>query len=123
MTNREIADILGEMGTILELVGENPFKCRAFQNAARVLGGSSADIRAAAVAGTLTGIPGIGKGLAPIVADLAINGTSDEHERLRKSVPSGLLDLLKIQGLGPKKVKALHDRLGIDSPVRLSKRK
>ncbi len=119
MTNREIGDILGEMGTILELLGENPFKCRAFHNAARVLGTSTVDIRSAAGSGTLTGIPGIGKGLAPIVADLALRGTSDEYEKLRKSVPRGLLDLLKIQGLGPKKVKLLHDKLGIDSPARL----
>ena len=113
MTNREIADILGEMGTILELLGENPFKCRAFHNAARVLGASTVDLRSAAEAGTLTGIPGIGKGLAPIVADLVLRGTSGDYEKLRKSVPRGLLDLLKIQGVGEKSIQKLRPYLTV----------
>ncbi len=119
MTNREIADTLEEMGTILDLLGENPFKCRAFHNAARVIGTAARDLRSSAEEGSLTKIPGIGKGLAPIVADLAIRGRSAEHEKLCKSVPPGLLGLLKIRGLGPKKVKLLHDKLKIDSPSKL----
>lgn len=119
MTNAEIAGLLDEMGTILEIRGENPFKCRAFHNAARAIGSSTVDLAAAASAGTLTDLPGIGKGIAPIIADLALRGTSADYEEVRSSVPRGLIELLSIQGLGPKKVKLLFERLKIDSPAAL----
>ncbi len=119
MTNRDIAAILEEIGTILEIRGENVFKCRAFHNAARVLGTLSLDLHDAVSGGTLTAIPGIGKGLAPIISDLITSGKSEEYETIRASVPAGLLELVKIQGLGPKKIRILHGKLGIDSPGRL----
>ncbi len=119
MTNREISEILEEIGTILEIRGENPFKCRAFHNAARTLGTLTLDLRAAVAGGTLTDIPGIGKGLAPIISDLATTGASEEYDTIRASVPAGLLVLVKIQGLGPKKIRVLHEKLAIDSPARL----
>ncbi len=119
MTNREIAAVLEEIGTILEIRGENPFKCRAFHNAARVVGTLTLDLRTRVMEGSLTEIPGIGKGLAPIISDLTTTGGSVEYEAIRASIPAGLLELMKVQGLGPKKIKILHDRLGIDSPTRL----
>jgi DNA polymerase (family 10) len=121
MTASEIGAILDEMGTLLELKGENPFKCRAFHNAARAIGASSVDLASAATAGTLTDIPGVGKGIAPIIADLALRGASKDYESLRKSLPRGLVELLSIQGLGPKKVRLLHERLKIDGPAALKK--
>jgi DNA polymerase (family X) len=119
MTGAEIAAILDEMGTLLEIRGENPFKCRAFHNAARAIGASTVDLSAAASAGRLTDIPGIGKGIAPIVADLALLGASDEYAKVRASVPSGLVEMLSIQGLGPKKARILFEKLKIDSPAKL----
>ena len=119
MTNREIGAVLEEIGTILEIRGENPFKCRAFHNAARVVSTLTLDLRVSAMEGSLTEIPGIGKGLAPIISDLTTTGKSIEYETIRASIPAGLLELMKVQGLGPKKIKILHDTLGIDSPARL----
>ncbi len=115
MQNRQIADIIEEMATLMELAGDNPFKCRAFHNAARLISISTGEMSVHAEAGTLTTLKGIGKGLAPIIADLALKGTSDELSALRRSVHPGLLDMLKVEGLGPKKVRLLYEKLGINS--------
>ncbi|HLA99911.1 MAG TPA: DNA polymerase/3'-5' exonuclease PolX [Bacteroidota bacterium] len=121
MQNREIADILEEMAILLEILGENPFKCRAFHNASRLISSSTEEMKTRAAGGTLTGLKGIGKGLAPVISDLALKGKSDEVDRLRASVPAGLLDMMKVQGLGPKRVRLLYEKLGINSLDKLRK--
>jgi DNA polymerase (family 10) len=121
MQNGEIADILEEMATLYELRGENPFKCRAFRNAARLIANSAEDLKSLASTGTLTGLKGIGKGLAPVIADLALRGNSEEYRTLRGSVPEGLMDMLKVQGLGPGTVRMLYEKLGINSLDKLRK--
>jgi len=115
MQNREIADIIEEMATLLELLGENQFKCRAYHNASRLISASPEDLAERARQGTLTDLRGIGKGLAPVVADLALTGTSPELAALRAAVPAGLVDMLRVQGLGPKTVRNLAEKLGINS--------
>lgn len=115
MDKKQIATVLDEMGTLFELKGENPFKCRAFHNGARVVESLTADIAALVASGELRSVKGIGEGLAKVVTELVQNGKSVEHEKVRLSLPEGLLQMLRISGLGPKRVKILHDKLKIKS--------
>lgn len=119
ISNADIAEVLEEIGTLLELKGENVFKSRAFHAAARTLGSSTADLRRHADENSLTSIQGIGKGIADIITDLVRNGTSSVHRELRKSVPPGVLDMLKVPGLGPKRVRQLYESVGIKSTAEL----
>jgi DNA polymerase (family X) len=115
MNKAEVAGILEEMGTLLELQGANPFKSRAFHNASRAVEGMPGDIGEAVAAGTLREVKGIGEGIARVITDLVQQGCSGEHEELRNGVPEGVLQMLRIQGLGPKKVKVLFEKLKIKS--------
>jgi len=119
MDKKQIAAVLDEMGTLFELRGENPFKCRAFHNGARVVEALAADIAALVASGELRSVKGIGEGLARVIAELVQNGKSAEHEKVRSSLPQGLLEMLRIPGLGPKRVKILHDKLKIKSLLEL----
>lgn len=116
MNKTEIAAVLTEIGTLLELKGENPFKIRAYQGGARLVEALAEDELARRIAdGSLQEVKGIGEALAQKITELKTTGRLEFFEKLRASVPAGLVDLLSIPGLGPKKVKALHDKLGIDS--------
>ena len=113
MNKKEISDILEEMGTLLELQGANPFKSRAFHNAARAIEGLPGDVETIVAAGTLREVKGIGESIARIITELVQHGSSQEHKELRSGVPEGVLQMLQIQGLGPKKVKILFEKLQI----------
>jgi DNA polymerase (family 10) len=115
MEKKDIAAVLEEMGTLLELQGANPFKSRAFHNASRAVEGITGDIGAMAAAGELTSIKGIGSGIAAVISDLALRGKSPDYQSLRKGFPDGVLEMLRIPGLGPKKVKVLFSRLKLKS--------
>jgi DNA polymerase (family 10) len=121
VTKSEVADILDEMGTLMELIGENPFKSRAFHNASRIIGALTADLEELVASEQLSTIKGIGQGLAQKITDLVRTGKTKEHEELRRKVPAGLLEMLKIQGLGPKKITLLHKKLKISSVAELRK--
>lgn len=110
-----IAAILDEIGTFLELKGENPFRCQAYHNAARAISQLEGDLGQWVEQKRLTEIPGIGKDLAQKIETLYKTGRLEQYEELRRELPAGLLELLRIPGLGPKKAKALYDQLGIDS--------
>ncbi|MBI2975010.1 MAG: hypothetical protein HYY43_05420, partial [Deltaproteobacteria bacterium] len=112
MNKHDIASVLAEMAIVFELKGENPFKIRAYENAARVVEGMD-DLELRIKDGTLTEVKGIGKNLADHITELYKNGRIKEYESLRKSVPAGLFDMLAIPGLGPKKVKFLWEVLSI----------
>ncbi|MDQ6808524.1 MAG: DNA polymerase/3'-5' exonuclease PolX [Verrucomicrobiota bacterium] len=115
MEKEKIAAVLEEIATLLELKAENPFKIRAYTNAARSLetfGGSLADLGNEE---TLAKIPGIGKAIAAKISELAETGASKFHEELRAEFPPGIFELFSISGLGAKKIKALHDQLEISS--------
>jgi DNA polymerase (family 10) len=121
MTKSEIAGVLEEIGTLLELKGENPFKIRAYANAARSIeawGGSFSDLQDEEA---LAKIPGIGKSIADKVKELAATGSLKYLEELRAEFPAGILELFSISGLGAKKIKALYDKLQISSIERLLK--
>jgi DNA polymerase (family 10) len=115
MDKTKIAAILDEVGTLLELKGENPFKSRAFHNAARILGGVSEDLNVLIDSGQLRSIKGIGESTATIITDLVKTGSSPDHESLKKFFPPGIFDMMKIQGMGPKKVAVLYKKMKIAS--------
>ena len=101
------------MAFFLELKGENPFKVKAYSNAARTIGISEEDLGAMVRDGRLKEIKGIGETLAHHITELVTTGRLQFHEDLKTSIPPGHLQMLKISGLGPKKIKALYDRLDI----------
>jgi uncharacterized protein YecE (DUF72 family) len=115
MKQAGIARVLEEMADLLELSEANPFEVRAYRNGARSLQEWDGDLAAAGRDGTLTKIPGIGKGLAAVIGELLERGHSTEHGRLRALFPVGLVELLGISGLGPKRLRVLHREIGIDS--------
>jgi len=110
---KEIIKILEEIGTILELQGENPFKARAYFNAARTLESLNRDVPELICKGEIGQIKGIGKALSEKLFTLVTSGHLPYYEELRRSIPPGLFDLLKIPGMGPKKVKTVYDKLSI----------
>jgi len=113
LDKHQVASVLAEMAAIFEIKGENPFKIRAYQNAARILDGLSDDLETLIQKNELTNIKGIGSHLADHIAELVSTGKLKEYEKLRQSVPAGIFEMLKIPGVGPKKVKALWEKLGI----------
>ncbi|NKB70931.1 MAG: DNA polymerase/3'-5' exonuclease PolX [Candidatus Latescibacteria bacterium] len=109
-SNRAIADFIEEYSILLELSGANPFRIRSYANAVRtfeLLDREAADLVAE---GTLTKVKGVGKSVAELVVEYLQTGTALAYEELKGEVPSGLLDMLRIQGLGPKKIRALHEQ-------------
>ncbi len=112
---QSLVDLLSELKTLLELKGENPFKIRAFDKAADTIAGlgDGEDWVARAKAGTLTEIPGIGKGISAVLTEFLLEGKSTERDALSASLPEGLLELTRVPGLGPKKAMAVIEALGI----------
>lgn len=115
MTRETLADALEEIALLLELKGENPFKIRAYRQGAEVVQSFDGDIVALAAANQLDGIKGLGDALRDKLHELATTGTLQFHQNLRAEFPPGLFDLFDLQGLGPKKIKALHESLAIGS--------
>ena len=122
MTKNEIADVLAEIGTLLELKGENPFKVRAYQAGARALEAVEDAELAKLIAGEqLQSVKGIGEALAQKITELHTTGRLVFFDKLKASIEPGLAEMLQIPGLGPKKIRALHDKLGIASLAALTK--
>ena len=117
MTNRDVADAFDEIADLLEVQNANPFRVRAYRNAARRIGDLGEPV-ASIVADPdrdLTELEGIGADLAEKIATLVESGKLPMLEELRAKIPEGLLALLRIPGLGPKKAAALYKELGISS--------
>jgi DNA polymerase (family 10) len=119
MTREDLADTLEEIALLLELKGENPFKIRAYRSGAETVQQFSGDIVALAKENELKGIKGIGDALQQKLHELASTGKLEYHINLKSEFPESLFELFRIQGLGPKKIKALYDSLGVDSVARL----
>lgn len=113
MTKRDVSAILEQIGLLLELKGENPFKARAYYQAARTIETLQEDLGELVSSGHLAAIKGIGKDLSQRITELVQSGRSSYYEELRASIPPGLVDMLQVQGLGPKKVRAIWEKLGI----------
>jgi len=116
-----IARALREIGALLELEGENPFKVRAYENGARALEGLTGDVGALVAAGRLTELAGVGEALAKKIADIHATGTTPLLDRLRASHPPGTLELLRVPELGPRKAAALKAALGVANVADLEK--
>ena len=115
MTKHEIAAILEEIAFLLELKGENPFKAKAYSRAAEILKTLPEEPAALVAQARLVEVKGIGPTLAATVEELVTGGRCRLHQELLELFPRGLLDLAGVPGLGPKKLKVIHDRLGVSS--------
>jgi len=121
MTKNEIAGVLDEIGVLLELKGENPFKVRAYHAGAQALETLEEDLGTVIAEDRLQDIKGIGEALAKKITELHATGRLGFHEKLKASIAPGLVEMLEIPGLGAKKIKALHERLGISSVAELAR--
>jgi len=109
MTKEEVADALEEIATLLEVKGENPFRANAYRNGARAVLQMSGDLGEIVRGGKLAGVPGIGETLRDKITALVETGELPFLTELRQSIPAGVVQMLRIPGLGPKKAKALQD--------------
>jgi DNA polymerase (family X) len=114
MDKAQVAAILDQIGTLLELQGENPFRCQAYFKAARALDQLESNLAEVIAAGKVGDIPGIGETLKGKIIELANTGRLPFHDELKAKTPPGLVAMLRLPGIGPKKIKALYDQLGID---------
>jgi DNA polymerase (family 10) len=114
MHRRSIPAVLDEIGALLEIEGENPFKVKAYYNAAKILAGLN-DLDHYLEQGRLREIKGIGETLAAKIVEYVETGRIAYYEELKKRIPLGLLELLQVPNLGPKKIKTLYDELGVTS--------
>jgi len=119
MDKDKVAEILVEIGTLLELKGENPFKTRAYVNAARTLESLNEPLASLVAEKRLGEIKGIGEALEQKITELVETGKLKYYDELKASIPPGLIAMLEISGLGPKKIQALNQKLGIDSIEKL----
>jgi DNA polymerase (family 10) len=114
LDNSGVARVLGEIADILEIKGENPFKIRAYRNAADIVSNHPHDLVTLDLA-ALREIPGIGKDLAAKIREIADTGACEYHQALLAEFPPTVLDLMGLQGVGPKTVATLYKGLGIRS--------
>src|SRR2546421_1496689 len=119
MNKDQIAEILVNVATLLELKGENPFKSRAYLNAARALEGMSEPLDKIIAEERLAQVKGIGESIQKKICELVTTGKLGYYEELRAATPPGLVAMLEIPGVGPKKIKVLHDELGVETVEQL----
>ncbi len=119
ITKDQTADLLESIARLLELKGENLFKIRAYTHAARALETFTGDLSKLAAEGRLGEIPGIGKAIAEKLGEWFATGRLEYYEQLKAEFPPGLFELFELQGLGPKKIKALWEQLGVTSVAEL----
>src|SRR6476659_1110991 len=108
MTKEHITSVLEKIATLLELKGENPFKVRAYTNAARAIETFGANVSNFQDEAAVAKIPGIGKSIAQKIKELAETGSLESIKPLSAEFPAGILELSPLPGLGAKKIKALH---------------
>lgn len=119
MKNQEVTNIFREIAKILELKGDNPFRIRAYERAAQSIDNIEEDLQALIEKDALATIPGIGKDLAQKIKEIVDTGRLKYYEELKRKVPSGLMKMMEIPGLGPKTVKKLYEQLKIDTVEKL----
>jgi DNA polymerase (family X) len=115
MDKKSVAKILKEIGIILDLKGDNPFKTRAYHNGARIIESLTGNLNELVESGEIGNLKGIGQALSEKISTLVKTGNLPYYDELKSTIPSGLLDMIKIPGLGAKKVKIVYDKLGIST--------
>ena len=116
MDPRTAAHILTQIGDLLELQGDNRFRARAFKNAARaVLGIETDDLRPLYRSGALKEVKGLGSATLSVIGDLVETGESNYLDQLRETTPEGLVEMMRVPGLGTAKIHAIHEGLGIET--------
>ena len=113
-TNDDVERLLLEFADLLSIVAGDPFKPRAYEKAARAIGGYPDDLRDLDERGVLA-IPNVGKSIAAKISEYLATGSFPELESLRDEVPSGVREMTALPGFGPKKAMAVYQDLGIDS--------
>ncbi len=114
MENLDVARTLEELADLLEIQGANPFRIRAYRNAVRTVEGLTRPLRVMVEAGEdLTGLPGIGKDIAARIEELIETGRMEMLEQLDAEVPRSLVELMRLDGVGPKKAHKLYDELDV----------
>ncbi len=113
--SKEIADHLEQIVNMLEFKGDNPFKINAFKNGANAVRRMGDELDKVIEENRLNGIKGIGKGLQSVIYEFYEKGNSALYNELKNEFPSGIEEIFKVRGLGPKKIKILYDELGISS--------
>ena len=114
MHKADIVSILEDIAVLLELKGDNPFKIRAYLTGARALETMEEDLDELIARGNLGAVQGIGTALVDKIETLHATGELEYYSKLRASISPGLIEMLEIPGLGGKKVKRLHDAIGIN---------
>src|SRR5580698_9992771 len=120
-TKDQIADLLESIAQMLELKGENIFKIRAYTNAARAVETYPGDLAVAAAENRLGDIHGIGRAIADKLTELIVTGQLAYYETLKAEFPPGIFEMFELQGLGPKKIKAVWEKLNVTTIAELEK--
>jgi DNA polymerase (family 10) len=115
LTKNDVARILDEVSVMLEISGANAFKVRAYYNGARAVEEITDDLSELVESKELLDVRGVGKSIFRDIESLLATGSFDLYDELRENIPEGVRDMLRISGMGPKKVKAVYDELGVDS--------
>ena len=113
MDKAQVAAILDDVGDLMELRGGNPFEARAYHNAARTVGALDDDLEALVQSGTIATVPGLGKTLVQRITELVTTGQMAFHQELVAEIPAGMRAMLRIPGLGPKRIRQIYDALGV----------
>ena len=113
MDKAQVAAILDDVGDLMELRGGNPFEARAYHNAARTVGALDDDLEALVQSGTIATVPGLGKTLVQRITELVTTGQMAFHQELVAEIPAGMRAMLRIPGLGPKRIRQIHEALQI----------
>jgi len=120
-SRNQVSVALHTVAVLLELNGANPFRTRSYQNGSRIIGALTQDLGELVASGSIFDIKGIGKGLGSAITEAVNEGTwpSDWH-KMEEDTPDGLIEMLGIPGVGPKRIKQLHDELGITTIAELA---
>ena len=115
-SRNQVAAVLHQVAVLLELQGANVFRVRSYQNGSRMIGTITEDLHELVVTGRLFEMKGIGKGLGSALSQAILEGVwPEDWVRLHEDTPQGMIEMLGIPGLGPKRIKLMHEELGVDS--------
>ncbi|GAH72421.1 unnamed protein product, partial [marine sediment metagenome] len=121
LKNLELSRMFDQIARMLKIKGENPFKIRAYEKVALVLENLPIDIETIYQQGGLNNIPGVGTGIAKKIEEFLTTGELEYYEKLKETIPNGVVELIDILEVGPKTAKLLYEQLGVDNIEKLEK--